>query len=322
MRKTIRTLLAASLLPLAACGAEHSTVHNTPPTPPPSSAVATTEAIQRQVDANELGDVPVLMYHRITEKPTSVYDRTPEDLRAELERLASEKYVPVTAAAYVTGMIDIPAGTHPVVLTFDDGDPTQFALTPQGEPAPRTAVAIMRDVATRYPEFRPVATFYVNGNPFGDPGGTRTLPWLRGHGMEIGNHTLTHANLRQAGSAGAQREISRGDQAIRQGAVGADPVTISLPFGIHPSDPALALSGGSDGVRYHYRGVFLVGANPAPSPYSPRFDPLRIPRIRSQASTGKEAQFGSTAWLDKLAAAPANRFTSDGVPNRMADPGK
>jgi hypothetical protein len=138
--------------------------------------------------------------------------------------------------------------------------------------------------------------------------------------MEIGNHTLTHANLRQAGAAGTQRDISRGDQAIRQAAPGVEPATIALPFGIHPSDPALALSGGSDGLSYRYRGVFLVGANPAPSPYTMRFDPLRIPRIRSQANSGKEAQFGSTAWLDKLAADPARIFTSDGVPDRIAYP--
>jgi peptidoglycan/xylan/chitin deacetylase (PgdA/CDA1 family) len=281
------------------------------------STVVTTDAAP-SVPANELGDVPVLMYHRIIGKPASVYDRTPEDLRAELERLAREHYVPVTAADYTAGKIDIPAGAHPVVLTFDDGDPSQFRLTPEGAPAVGTAVAIMRDVAARYPEFRPVATFYVNGDPFGEPGGTKTLPWLREHGMDIGNHTLTHANLRKAGGPGAQRDISRGDQAIRQAAPGAEPATIALPFGVHPADPALALAGSSDGASYRYRGVFLVGSNPAPSPYSTRFDPLRIPRIRSQPGSGKEAQFGSTAWLDKLAADPDSRFTSDGVPNRIA----
>jgi hypothetical protein len=34
------------------------------------------------VGANELGVVPVLMYHRLVPNPASVYDRTPEDFRA------------------------------------------------------------------------------------------------------------------------------------------------------------------------------------------------------------------------------------------------
>jgi Polysaccharide deacetylase len=319
-------VLSVAVLNIAACGTDATTVHSaqtgTAPTSPPPSTSASVPVAEAfaAVAANELGDVPVLMYHRIVEKPVSVYDRTPADLRAELERLAKERYVPVTAGDYTAGRIDIPAGAHPVVLTFDDSDPTQFSLTPQGIPAAGTAVAIMRDVAARYPEFRPVATFFVNGDPFGEPGGTKTLQWLRDNDIEIGNHTLTHANLRQAGAAGSQREISRGDQAIRQAAPGVEPATIALPFGIHPADPALALAGSSDGVSYRYRGAFLVGSNPAPSPYTTRFDPLRIPRIRSQAGSGKEAQFGSTIWLDKLAADPARRFTSDGVPDRIAYP--
>lgn len=270
--------------------------------------------------ANELGVVPVLMYHRITGAPSSVYDRTPADFRAELERLAREGYVPVTTADYAAGAIDVPAGAHPVVLTFDDGDPSQFSLTPEGAPAPGTAVAIMLEVAGKYPAFRPVGSFYVNADPFGDPGGTRTVPWLLEHGMEVGNHTLTHANLRRAGPEAAQREIAGGDRAIRAAAPGYAPTTISLPFGLHPGDPALAVQGGADGAWYLYRAALLVGSAPAPSPYAGDFDPLRVPRIRSQGPAGAEAAFGSAAWLDKLAADPGSRFTSDGVVDRISFP--
>jgi peptidoglycan/xylan/chitin deacetylase (PgdA/CDA1 family) len=317
MIKLSRMIAAGLLTLVVACGAE------TAAPPPPSASVtapATTSSATPDpvaVAANELGQVPVLMYHRIVAGPKSVYDRTPADFRAELERLAAEQYVAVTAADYTAGKIDIPAGTHPVVLTFDDGDPSQLTLTAESEPAADTAVAILRDVAARHPQFRAVATFYVNADPFGDPGGKRTLPWLRDHGMEIGNHTLTHANLRQADP---QREIAQGDAAIRQAGPGLEPVTLALPFGVHPRDAALALTGSSAGTAYHYRGVFLVGANPAPSPYADGFDPLRIPRIRSQGPTGTDAKFASTVWLDKLAATPAQRYTSDGVPTQIAYP--
>ena len=97
------------------------------------------------------------MYHQITPSPASVYDRTPDDFRAELQRLARENYVPVTADEYATGHIDIPAGTHPVVLTLDDGSSSQFSLDASGKPAPDTAVGILLDTASQHPGFRPVA---------------------------------------------------------------------------------------------------------------------------------------------------------------------
>jgi peptidoglycan/xylan/chitin deacetylase (PgdA/CDA1 family) len=299
----------------------------TPPAPGSPTAVTTAVSPSSSpppdpaaVGANELGDVPVLMYHRIVATPTTVYDRTPQDFRAELERLAGEGYVPITASQLTAGDIDIPAGTHPVVLTFDDADPSQFALTAGGEPAEGTAVAIMRDVARRHPRFPAKATFFVNADPFGDPGGLRTLPWLHANGMEIGNHTATHANLGESTPDQVRREILDLDLAVRRAAPGVEPVTIALPFGAQPEPADLALHGTAGAAGYRYRGAFLVGANPAPSPYSAGFEPAGIPRIRSQGPAGDEAEHCSTVWLDKLAAAPRERYTSDGLPDRISFP--
>ncbi|MGM1062399.1 polysaccharide deacetylase family protein [Saccharothrix sp. Mg75] len=279
--------------------------------PPPDPA---------SVGANELGQVPVLMYHRLTDQPTSVYDRTPAAYRAELERLAAEDYVPVTTTEYATGRIDLPAGKHPVVLTFDDGDPTQFALGPDGQPAPGTAVAILLDVAARNPGFRPVASLYVNAAPFGSTDGGGVLPWLRDHGFEIGNHTQTHTNLAGADDAGVQQAIALGQREIQRAVPGLAVTSLALPFGAEPANAALAARGAFDGASYDHACVLLVGSNPAPSPFAADFDPLATPRIRSQDAAGQEAEYGSTAWLDKLAAAPASRYTSDGDPNRIAHP--
>lgn len=270
--------------------------------------------------ANELGEVPVLMYHRITNQPSSVYDRTPQDFRAELERLVREGYTPVTATEYATGHIDIPAGRHPVVLTFDDGSTGQFTLDRSGQPAPDTAVRIIQDTAAAHPEFRPTATFFVFNPPFEDPGGRITLPWLQQHGYEVGNHTLDHPNLGQVGSAEAQHEIAGMQRIITEALPGVPVRSLALPLGMHPDDEKLAADGSSDGVTYHHDAVFLVGSNPAPSPFDADFDRTEIPRVRSQAATGEEAQYGSTQWLDKLAAQPDRRYTSDGDPNRISAP--
>lgn len=270
--------------------------------------------------ANELGDVPVIMYHRITTTPTSVYDRTPEDFRAELERLAAENYVPVTATEYATGRFDLPAGAHPVVLTFDDGSATQFTVDGSGEPAPGTATRILLDVAAEHPGFRPTATFYVFDPPFEEPTGRRSLTWLHQHGFEIGNHTLDHPNLGGITGAEAQRQIAGMQRVITDAVPDAAVRSIALPLGAHPDDERLATAGSADGTTYRHDSVLLVGSNPAPSPWSADFDPANVPRIRSQAATGTEARFGSTAWLDELAAHPVRRYTSDGDPNRISAP--
>lgn len=316
--------LLALLVVASACGApDGRTGSEARPSAPAASRVAaaippqTTPAPSpASVHANELGEVPVLMYHRIVAAPKSVYDRTPADFHAELERLATENYVPVSAADFTAGTIDIPAGTHPVVLTFDDGDPSQFALTGAGVPTPTSAVGILLAVAHEHPAFRPVATFYVNDHPFGDPGGKHDLPWLHAHGFDIGNHTLTHADLRTSTAAEVHTEITRMDAEIRGALPSTPPVTIALPFGLHPHQESLALRG----AGYDYRGAFLVGANPSPSPYAGSFDPLNIPRIRSEATTGEEAEYGSSVWLTKLAASPATRYTSDGDPAHISYP--
>ncbi|WP_443216982.1 polysaccharide deacetylase family protein [Saccharothrix sp. ALI-22-I] len=299
--------------------------------PPPSSAAPASAALAPSapassgqpdpaaVRANELGQVPILMYHRLVDQPTSVYDRTPTAFRAELERLANEGYVPVTTTEYATGRIDIPAGAHPVVLTFDDGDATQFALGPDGQPAPGTAIAILLDVAARHPGFRPVASLYVNAAPFGSADGA-ALRWLRDHGFEIGNHTLEHTNLGLASDQRVQEAIASGQREIQRAVPDYRVSSLALPFGAVPANAPLAQRGASDGVSYDYVCVLMVGAGAAPSPYSAEFDPLSTPRIRSQDATGEEARYGSTVWLDQLAAAPDQRYTSDGVVDRISYP--
>jgi peptidoglycan/xylan/chitin deacetylase (PgdA/CDA1 family) len=307
----------AAVLAAAACGAPAPVA---PPTasakPAPAAAPARVSAeAARQAGADELGRIPVLMYHRIVAHPKSPYERTPADFTAELERLADENYVPVTTADLVARRLDLPAGAHPVVLTFDDGDPSVFSLTPEGQPAPGTAVRILLDVAAAHPRFRPVASLYVNERPFGGTDDGSALRWLAGHGFEIGNHTRRHTNLRSASESAVTSAISEEDALIRQGVPGYRPTTLALPYGAHPRREELALRG----PGYSYGGALLVGAGPAPSPCSPEFEPGSIPRIRSQGA-GPESEYGSAHWLDVLASPAGHRYTSDGDPTTVAHP--
>jgi peptidoglycan/xylan/chitin deacetylase (PgdA/CDA1 family) len=287
-----------------------------------ANLVKTRTAAAAKVKANELGQIPVLMYHRIVDKPGNQDDRTPTQFRTELERLAAEDYVPITAAEYVTGRIDIPAGKHPVVLTFDDSSPSQFELDGAGVPKPNTAVAILQDVAQRHPGFRPVGTFYVTRDMFGKATPeerAQVLLWLTGKGFDIGNHTHDHLSLRGKPEKTVNAEVAKGHRLITS-LINAVPVTIALPYGNQPNTKEWALKGSSGDVSYNYGGVFLAGYTPALSPFNKKFDPLGIPRIRSMDKTGDCARFCSTAWLDWLKANADERYTSDGDAKTVAYP--
>lgn len=345
MRRTIRgdrAALAAIAILLAGCSAAAGSPDSETPDDPAPKAPrqdsrqdpqrnrathAPGEAGRKPADAdpaavraNELGAVPVLMYHQIVDEPESIDDRTPQDFRAELERLAREGYVPVTAREFTSGDMDIPAGTHPVVLTFDDSTPSQFRLGEDGRPAPDTAVGIILDVAGRHPGFRPVATFFVNADPFGEPGGRKTLKWLDDHGFEIGNHTMRHSVLGDADDAMVQWDIASNQWLIDKALPDTPVVSMALPYGSMPRDRRLALGGEYGGVRYRHQGVYLAGGSPAPSPYSSDLDPGAIPRIRSQEATAEEGAYSSSAWLDKLRDGTVEPYTSDGDPEAVSFP--
>ncbi|MDP9641677.1 peptidoglycan/xylan/chitin deacetylase (PgdA/CDA1 family) [Actinopolyspora lacussalsi] len=329
LRALLVSTVALGLLAASGCASGDSSrassgtdAETTASTPAASSSAAPSSKPPppAEVGANELGKIPILMYHRITPDPKSVYDRTPEAFRAELRRLAEENYVPITTADYATGRIDTPAGTHPVVLTFDDASTSQFRLDSSGEPAANTAVAIMREVAAQHPGFRATASFYITTPPFGGNDVARSLRWLHEHGFELGNHTLDHPTLSSESPSEVRHQIAGLRRRITEATPDAEVSTIALPHGVHPDREELARSGESEGVRYEHDAVLLVGARPAPAPFTRRFDPLNVPRIRSQGGSGDSAKFGSTVWLDKLAANPSARYTSDGDPDVISYP--
>jgi peptidoglycan/xylan/chitin deacetylase (PgdA/CDA1 family) len=269
--------------------------------------------------ANELGQVPVLMYHRIIDKPELALDRSTKEFREELVRLAQEGYVPITAGEFVTGHINVPAGKHPVVLTFDDSTPSHFSLDPQGRPKPGTAVAIIQEVARQYPGFRPTATFYLNKELFQLAGQEAAgLKWLQQNGFELGNHTLTHKDLSTLSKGEVQKEIAGIEDKVVS-LTGTHTATLAYPFGSAPDKNAWAEK--KDG-SYGFKGIFLAGWRPSLSPHDTDFDRLEIPRVRSEGKIAENdcKRYCSTAWLDELKAQPATRYTSDGDPGTITFP--
>src|SRR3989442_10942569 len=91
---------------------------------------------------NELGRVMILEYHKI-DSPEQRWTRTPENFRRDLERLHARGYRLIALNDLLDGRIAVPAGTTPVVLTFDDSSPGQFRYVEENtavEIDPKSAV--------------------------------------------------------------------------------------------------------------------------------------------------------------------------------------
>jgi peptidoglycan/xylan/chitin deacetylase (PgdA/CDA1 family) len=137
--------------------------------------------------------------------------------------------------------------------------------------------------------------------------------------MEIGAHTLTHADLKSLSDAGVQAEIAKGLKVITDAVPGVQVTTMALPFGVRPRNKALAAKGSSGGISYDFAGVMAVGSNPAPSPFSAKFNPMYVPRIRSGLRTGDQA-FTATDWLPQLFSGKVTAYVSDGDPDHVSFP--
>ncbi len=275
-----------------------------------------------EVGADELGVVPVLMYHQLREDGGSVYDMTPAEYRAELEWLFEEGFRPITTSQLARGEIDVPAGTMPVVLTYDDSTASQAQLTEDGELDPDTALGILVEIAGRYDDAEPRASVYViSGSLFGGTAaGEQVLEVLHGHGMELGNHTHTHPSLASIDADSVREELATNVSVVTDLVPDAEVTTLSLPLGIWPEPRELAVAGSFASVGdYEHEGVLLVGSNPAPSPFHAEFDPLAIPRIRT--SVDPDAEYESAWWFEVMASSERWRpYVSDGNPATISFP--
>jgi len=302
-------------------GATASTTPKTKTKTPARSGGQGAARTASAVKANELGEVPVIMHHQIRADGGGDYDQTPAEFRAELELLYRRGYRPVRVIDLVTGRLNVPAGKSPVVLTFDDSTKEQLAWDASGKPKRDTAIGIFFDVAKRHPDFKPAGTFYVNREPFaGVADGPKMLRFLVENGFELGNHTDDHIPFDQKDAAGVQKALVRGQRIITSAVPGAKVRTMSLPLGVMPKPASLAQRGSWDGESYRNDGVLLVGANPAPSPFSTDWKPAAIPRIRTGDWGGGEPNFTSGYWLEVLRGDRGRRFVSDGNPDRISFP--
>jgi peptidoglycan/xylan/chitin deacetylase (PgdA/CDA1 family) len=269
---------------------------------------------------NELGRVMILEYHKI-DTPEGRWTRTPDNFRRDLARLWERGYRLVALTAYLDGKIALPAGTTPVILTFDDSSPGQFRYLrgPDGTWAidPDCAVGILEAFAREHPGFGHAATFYVlpGANPpnrlFNQPElATRKLQYLASQGYEIGNHSLWHAELGRYPEPTVRGQLASAQEWVQRHVPGYRFRTLALPMGSYPKQLGWAVSGEVKGMAYRHEAILMVAGGAAPSPYAKRFDPLHLPRIQA-------IERDLDSWLTYFDRHPGERYVSDGEPGTI-----
>ena len=271
---------------------------------------------------NELGRLMILEYHQI-DYPEQRWTRTPENFRRDLETLYARGYRLQSLNALLDGRITVPAGTTPVVLTFDDSSPGQFRYIESNggvEVDPKCAIGILEAFAREKPDFGRAATFYVlpgASKPhrlFNQPEYEgRKLQYLVSRGYEIGNHTLWHANLGKYDENVVRTQIAEAQQWIQRYVPDYKIRTIALPHGVYPREVGWALHGQAKGTTYDHEAILMVAGGAAPSPFARTFDPTRLPRIQAV-----ERDLGQ--WLNWFDKNPHERFVSDGDPAAVTVP--
>ncbi len=241
---------------------------------------------------NRKGTVLVLMYHR-TGPDEKYMVRSHKNFLADLTRLYKLGYRPVTLAEYGSNQMKLPRGASPVVLTFDDSDPTQFQLKPDGSIDPTSMVGIWHKFAKSHPDFPVKGTFFILPNgPWGSKrDAAQKLEYMKKWGCEIGSHTMHHKNLSKLSDAEVVEEFGKSFDYIEK--LGFEPTSMALPYGILPKNRDLVKNFKYKGRDYRFWNVVLAGAAPAKSPMNKSYDNLRIQRV--QAYNGI---YGINWWLD------------------------
>lgn len=272
---------------------------------------------------NELGEIMVIMYHYFGDKEQE-FTRTFDNFRKDLKVLYEKGYRLISLNDFITNNINVPAGTTPIVFTFDDGPASEFNLIEQDGKLvvnPNSAVGIMQEFYKQYPDFGLEGTFYINDVAFAGSKGTEKerLQYLLNLGMDIGNHTFGHTNLGKADPATIQKMIGKHVKKMKEYFPNYPQNTLALPFGAYANSTFnYIVKGQYEGVEYKNDAILLVGWKPSPSPVHKDFNPLKMLRVRA----GEGSEYDMYYYLDYFDKNPDKRYISDGDKNTISFPEK
>lgn len=281
---------------------------------------------------NELGKVPIMMYHGIREKTSSStgtvggnvdkdgYNRTPSAFREDLEYYYEHGYRMIRLEDYINGKVDVEYGKSPIILTFDDGNEDNIKVNGLDENGniiidKNSAVGILEEFKKNHPDANVTATFFVNAGMFNQSEyNEKILKWMVENNYDIGNHTQTHLDIKKSEADKVQKEIVYVYEELEKIIPGKYVKIIALPFGSPYSKThdnfKYVLSSTYNGKTYETEAALRVGWEPEVSCFDKDFDKTFLKRCRAYDNNGKE--FDIKMVFDML---EKNRYVSDGEPN-------
>ncbi len=285
----------------------------------PAVALSDEELVGMRV--NELGRVLVAEWHEIQDT-TADYKTALPVFRAQLQDLYDRGYRPISVDEFVSGTFPIPAGTSPVLLTFDDSYKEHLFFGDDGAPHPDSVVGILEAMEATDPTWRARAVFaFYWPVPFRESGDdliAAKFTYLVEHGFDLSNHSEYHEDLSSLSNDEAAADIARSQARLEALVPGAPVTTITLPFGQYPEDRQVVMGGEVDGTNYQHDLAFMVGWMPTRSPHHVEFDPTSVMRVPAHGPwRGEDPTWDD--WLDWLDE-PDRRFVSDGDPDVVTYP--
>jgi len=285
--------------------------------------------LYQKYKVNELGNIPIMMYHNIVDKLSSEtkytggnvdasgYSRTVEAFKDDLEFYYKSGYQMIRLSDYMNGIIDVELGKSPIILTFDDGNKNNMnvlGLNDKGELNidSNCAVGILESFKKKYPDFSVTATFFLNSNLFGQSKyNDKILKWLVENNYDIGNHTKNHVDFTKIDVIKTQTEVAYMYKLLDDIIPNKYIHVIALPFGspykkTHENFSYI-IEGESEGYKYQTESTLRVGWDADYSPFHKNFDKSFIKRVRAWDNNGKD--FDIAYIFEKL---EKNRYISDG----------
>ena len=285
------------------------------------------DRVYRENNVNELGNVPIMMYHGIIDTEENAYtggnvdksgyNRTAKAFREDLEFYYKSGYRMIRLIDYVNGKIDVKEGLSPIILTFDDGDKNNFNVLGKGDDGnlkidPNCAVGILEEFKKKYPDYNVTATFFVMAGIFNQSSYNKDiLNWLIEHGYDIGNHTTIHPDFTKISTEKTKEVVGKLYQKLDELIPDKYVKIVALPYGSpykkDHDNYQYILKGDYNGYSYETIAALRVGWEPELSPFNKNFDKEFLKRCRAYDNNGKE--FDIEMVFKNL---EKNRFISDG----------
>jgi len=264
--------------------------------------------VYKEYKVNELGNVPIMMYHGIVNTKDNKYtggnvdkdgyNRTSNAFRKDLEFYYEKGYRMIRLSDYVKGIVDVELGFSPIILTFDDGNKNNFNVLGRNSDGsliidPDCAVGILEKFKEEHPDMHVTATFFVMENLFNQKEyNEEILKYLVDHGYDVGNHTTIHADFTKISQDKTREVVGKMYQTLDNLLKDKYVKIVALPFGSpykksHDNYPYI-LQGEYNGYNYETEAALRVGWEPEVSPFNKNFDKEFLKRCRAYDNNGKE----------------------------------